>query len=149
MAESVQAPASGRTPVRPPVGAHHELRTMTTRDLVTELARKASQLARTEVQLAKTEIRADLRRELTTAGGIGVAGVCALCTLNLLLVAGVFGLIAAGVVGWLAALIVAAFVLAVGTVAGLLGWMRRVRSPMGITRRTLKDDLQWAKERVA
>ncbi len=148
MAEPVQASASG-TPMRPPVGTGHELRTMTTRDLVTELARKASRLARTEVQLAKVEIRADLRRELTTAGGLGVAGLCALCTLNLLLVAGVFGLIAAGVVGWLAALIVAAFVLAVGTIAGLLGWMRRVRSPMGITRRTLKDDLQWAKERVA
>ena len=37
-------------------------------------------------------------------------------------------------------------------VAGILGyvsWARRVRSPLAATRRTLKEDAQWAKERLA
>ncbi len=84
------------------------------------------------------------------AGGLGVAGICALLTVNMLLVALVLGLAEAGFWrGWLGALIVAAVVLAIGTVAGLFGWGRRVRKPMETTRRTLKEDVQWAKERVA
>ena len=50
---------------------------------------------------------------------------------------------------WAAALIVAAGVLLVGTVAGLLGWGKRVKNPMETTRRSIKEDVQWAKERIA
>jgi Putative Actinobacterial Holin-X, holin superfamily III len=133
-------------PVRDAAG----LRGLTTRELVTELARKASSLARKEIALAKSEVREDLRTEIRTATGLGVAGVCALCTLNLLLVALVLGLMEAEVVrGWLAALIVAAVVLAIGTVAGLVGWKRRVRAPLDATKRSVQENLRWAKERMA
>jgi uncharacterized membrane protein YqjE len=116
---------------------------------VTELARKASSLARKEVELAKSELRADLKTELSMASGLGIAGVCALLALALLLMALVLGLAEAGVwSGWAGALIVAAVVLAIGTVAGLVGWARRVRSPLQATRRTLEDDLRFAKERM-
>ena len=65
------------------------------------------------------------------ASGLGVAGVCALLTLNMLLVAGVFALAEAGIMrGWVAALLVALVVLLIGTVAGLVGWSRRVREPL-------------------
>jgi hypothetical protein len=125
------------------------LRGLTTRELVTELARKASLLARKEVALAKSEVREDLRTEIRTATGLGVAGVCALCTLNLLLVALVLGLAEADVLrGWLAALVVAAVVLAIGTVAGLVGWKRRVRAPLDTTKRSLQENVRWAKERI-
>jgi putative superfamily III holin-X len=84
------------------------------------------------------------------ASGLGVAGVCALCTLNLLLVAIVFGLREGEVMsGWLAALVVAAVVLAIGTIAGLVGWKRRVRQPLDATRRSVEDNVRWAKERLA
>ncbi len=147
MAE-IRMSESGRLP-QPPAASRPVLRTLRTRDLVTELARKASQLARTEVQLAKVELRADLKREIATAGGLGVAGICALITVNLLLVAVAFAVAEAGVMaGWLASLILAAIVLGIGTVAGLVGWARRVRSPMEATRKTLKEDVQWARERV-
>jgi hypothetical protein len=69
------------------------LRGMAVRQLVTELARKASVLARKEIALAKSEAKEDLRTEIKMASGLGVAGVCALCTLNLLLVAVVLGLL--------------------------------------------------------
>jgi hypothetical protein len=123
---------------------------LTTRELVVELARQASLLARKEIALAKSEVREDLRAEVRTAKGLGVAAVCALCTLNLLLVAAAFALVEADLLrGWLAALIVAAVVLAVGTVAGLVGWKRRVRQPLDATRRSVQENMRWAKERMA
>lgn len=126
------------------------LRALSTRELVVELARKASALARCEVALAKAEVREDLRAEIQMASGLGVAGLCALITLQMLLVALVFALAEAGVVrGWLAALIVAAVVLAIGTVAGLVGWSRRVRSPLDSTRRSVQENVRWVKRRMA
>jgi uncharacterized membrane protein YqjE len=125
------------------------LHRMRTRDLVTELARKASLLARKEVELARAEIKEDVRREVKMAGGLGVAGLCALFAVQLGLVAIVLALMQAEILpGWAAALIVAAVVLAVGAGAGLWGWGRRVRTPLDTTRRSLRDDVRWAKEQI-
>jgi uncharacterized membrane protein YqjE len=136
-----------------PKGAQPEpdpLRRMKTRDLVTELARKASLLAKKEVELAKAELKADIRTEIRMAGGLGAAGICALFTVQLLLTAVVLALMEAGAMpGWAAALVVAAVVLAVGTGVGLWGWARRVRKPLDSTRHSLREDVRWAKERIA
>jgi uncharacterized membrane protein YqjE len=126
------------------------LRGVTTRDLVTQLTQKASLLARKEVELAKAELKSDIRSELKMASGLGVAGVCALITLELLLTAIVFALFEAEVMpGWAASLVVAAVVLAIGTAAGLWGWAKRVRKPLDSTRRSLEDNVRFAKERIA
>ena len=139
---------------REPLGAFEStdlrLRALPLRDLVTELAKKGSELVRKEVELAKAEAREDLRTELRMVKGLGVAGVCALLTLQMLLVAVAFALAEAGVVpGWAASLIVAAVVLAVGTAAGLWGWAKRVRTPLDATRSSVRQSLRWAKEQVA
>jgi uncharacterized membrane protein YqjE len=135
---------------RPPRGDADPLRQLRTRELVSELTRKASQLARKEVELAKAEVKADLHAEIKMASGLGVAGVCALLTLELLLVAVVLALMQGGVLpGWAAALVVAAVVLAIGTGVGLWGWAKRVRRPLDTTRRSLREDVRWAKERIA
>lgn len=126
------------------------LRRMRTKDLVTEMATKGRLLVRKEVELAKAEVKADLRREIKTASGLGVAGLCALFTVQLLLVAVVLALMEGGVLpGWAAALVVAAVVLAIGTAAGLWGWAKRVRKPLDTTRRSLREDVRWAKEQIA
>jgi peptidoglycan/LPS O-acetylase OafA/YrhL len=65
-----------------------------------------------------------------------------------LLVAGVFGLTLV-MPGWEAALIVGGALLLVAGIAGAVGWNRRVKSPMRRTRQTLKEDLQWTKEKLA
>ena len=44
---------------------------------------------------------------------------------------------------------VAAVVLAVGTVAGLVGWSKRVKVPLEKTRRSIEGNVKWAKERIA
>jgi uncharacterized membrane protein YqjE len=134
----------------PPLGRDDRLRGLALRELVTEAARKAGELARKEVELARVEAREDLRAELRMASGLGVAGVCALLTVQLLLTALVLGLMEAEVLpGWAAALVVAAVVLAIGAGVGLWGWAKRVRKPFDTTVRSLQDSARWAKEQLA
>jgi len=117
-------------------------------DLVGRVVNLSSELARKEVELAKAELRADVKREIAMAKGVGVAAVCALIGVTLLLVAAVFGL-AQVMPGWGAALIVGGVVLAVGAVFFLVGWGKRVTKPLEATQRTLKENYRWAKERLA
>jgi membrane protein len=79
---------------------------------------------------------------------LGAAAVVAVFSVNMLLVAAVFAL-TAWMPGWLAALGVAAVLLAIGGVLALVGWQRRVSVPLAVTRKTVKEDVQWAKERLA
>ena len=138
------------TATRAVPSGNDRLRELPTRDLVTELARKASALARKEVELAKAEVKADLRSEIKMASGLGVAGLCAIFTVQLLLTAIVFALFESGLLpGWAAALVVAAVVLAAGTAIGLWGWAKRVRKPLDTTRRSLRENARWAKEQIA
>lgn len=122
-----------------------------TTDLVGRLVQDTKQLVQTELALAKAELMQDVKREVKMVEGLGIAAVCALCTLNLLLVSIVMALSHDLLVmdGWAAALVVAAGVLFIGTVAGFLGWRARVKAPLERTRKTLKEDVRWAKERMA
>ena len=121
---------------------------LSNKDLLKFVASSATDLAKKEIELAKAEMRQDFKKELGMAKGLGVSAVCALCTLNLLLMAVVFAL-SHVMPEWASALVVAAGVLAVGTVAGLVGWKKRVAQPMEQTRRTLMEDARWAKQRLA
>jgi uncharacterized membrane protein YqjE len=126
-----------------------DLRQLPTRDVVGELTRKAALLARKEIELAKAELREDLRAEIKMASGLGVAGVCALLALSLLLVTIAFALMEADVMsGWLAAILIAAIVLAIGTAVGLWGWAKRVRKPLDATLDSMKENVRWAKDRI-
>jgi hypothetical protein len=51
--------------------------------------------------------------------------------------------------GWAAALIVAGAVAIIGAIAGLWGWARRVRQPLDTTRRSIQENVRWAKGQVA
>jgi Putative Actinobacterial Holin-X, holin superfamily III len=51
--------------------------------------------------------------------------------------------------GWLAGLTVGCSVLVGAAIIGYLGWRRHVKSPLALTRKTLREDVQWVKERVA
>jgi phosphoserine phosphatase len=119
-----------------------------TTELVGRLFEQSADLVKKEVTLAKTELMSDLRRELEVAEGFGVAALCGLCGLNLILVALALAL-ALVMPGWGAALIVAAVVLGVGALAAKLGWNRRVTNPLERTRRSVKEDVRWTKERLA
>ncbi|GAC1346987.1 MAG: hypothetical protein NVSMB23_25540 [Myxococcales bacterium] len=121
---------------------------LSNRELIAQTLGNATLLVKKEIELARAELRADLKSEVAMVKGLGIAGLCALCTLNLILVCLVLAL---GTVmpEWASALVVAAVVLALGSIAGVVGWGKRVKDPLSATRRTLKEDLQWAKERIA
>jgi uncharacterized membrane protein YqjE len=123
-------------------------RSLSTRDLIAEILSKATTLAKKEVELAKTEIKADLRSQIAMAQSLAIAAVLALLALNALLVALVVAL-AAYMPAWLAALVIAAVLFLAAGILGWVGWKRRLTSPLAVTRKRLKEDAQWAKERLA
>jgi hypothetical protein len=124
------------------------LASTSTGELVGQLAKESTELVKKEIALAQSELRRDLKREIKMAEGLTVAGVCALTLLNLLLVALVFAL-SDIMPGWTAALMVAGGVLLMGMAAALIGWSMRVKTPLEKTRKTLKEDARWTKERLA
>ncbi len=119
-----------------------------TRVLVGQIGSQLLQIVQTEVELARAELASDLRSGRRTMVRLGVATVAALAGLNLLLVAGVLAL-ATVMPGWLAALIVAGVLVGVAAGVGYMGWTHRPRSPLALTRKSLKEDWEWLKERVA
>ena len=118
-----------------------------TRELVGEIGSQLVQLAQTEVELARAELASNVGSARRALVGLGVATVAALVGLTLLLVSAVLGL-AMLVPGWLAALVVAGIVLGVGSGAGYTGWQQRPKSPLALTRRSLKEDWEWLKQQV-
>ena len=130
------------------LGPQGPVEELSNRELIAQTVGSATLLVKKEIELARAELKADLKGEVAMAKGLGVAGVCALLTVNLMLVAIAMAL-GNVVPEWAGALIVAGAVLAVGTVAGIVGWGKRVKEPLAATRRTLKEDVQWAKERIA
>jgi hypothetical protein len=125
-----------------------ETEDLSTRKLVGEITGKVYLLARKEIDLAKAELQEDLRSQVTMVKALAVAAVAGIAGLAVLLVALVLAL--AGVMpGWLAALLVGGVVLALAGAAAAYGWNQRLRNPLDATRRTLREDLQWAKERVS
>jgi uncharacterized membrane protein YqjE len=136
--------------MRPAPRPEERLRQLPVRELVTEMSRTASMLVRKEVELARNEAREDLRAQIKTASGLGVAGLCGVLALEMLLVTIAFALQESGKLsGWVASLLIAAVVLVVGAVAGLWGWAKRVRKPLDTTRRSIQENVRWARDRIA
>ena len=121
---------------------------LSTPHLLAEVARQAGGLLRKEVELAKAEARADLKGAAVMAKWFGVAGAVVFWGVGMLFVAAALAL-ALVLPGWLAALIVAvALFLAAGLLAWL-GWKRRIGLPLGVTRRTIREGVEWARNRFA
>jgi drug/metabolite transporter (DMT)-like permease len=114
-------------------------------ELLSELSRETSVLVRKEVELATTEMTAKAR----TAGGhvalAATGGALAHAALLVLLAAFVVGLTQLGVAAWLAALIVAVVVGAVGYMLINKGVsaLRATRVVPTHTVQSLKEDAKW------
>lgn len=118
-------------------------------ELIKAVATDTSTLVKQEVELARHEIVEALVARAKAAGAFAAGGVMALYVLLFLGVAGGLAL-ATAMAGWAAFLIVAgAFaVLALGAV--LFGRFRIKRPPMAPeeTKRTVKEDVEWAKTQL-
>jgi uncharacterized membrane protein YqjE len=125
-----------------------ELATASTGELVGRLAQETKELAKKEIDLAKSELRTELKSELKMLGGMAAAAVAVLVMFQLLLAALVLGL-AETMPAWAAALVTAGIFLVLGLAAGAIGWRYRVSHPLSKTRKTLKEDAQWAQQRLS
>jgi hypothetical protein len=130
------------------LGPPRPLAESSTVELVGQMVRQSTELVKKQVELAKAEVKADVSRELAAAKKLGVAGICGVTGLNLLLVALVFGL-AQVMAGWAAALLVAGVVLAIGGIVFAIGWNKRVKRPLDSTQKLLKEDIRWTKQQIA
>lgn len=118
-----------------------------TADLVRVLLDKTRLLARKEIELARVELKADFKEELATVKSLAAGGLLALFGVNMLFVCAAFAL-AAVIPGWLAALLIGVGLLMVAGALGLWGWGKRVKEPLAATRRSLEEDVEWAKRRL-
>jgi hypothetical protein len=138
--------ARGPAPDSPAV--EPETRQLSTRELLSRIFQTGQHLVTKEIELARAEVKADLETQLAMVKMLAVAAVGALLGVNLLFVAAVFAL-ALWIPGWLAALVLAGVVLVVSAIVGYVGWQRRVKTPLAVTRKTVTEDMQWVKERLA
>ncbi|MGI8713479.1 MAG: phage holin family protein [Solirubrobacteraceae bacterium] len=116
-----------------------------------ELSEQTSTLVRQELELAKLELGEKGKRAGIGAGMFGGAGILGLYAAGALTACFVLALSTA-VVGWLAALIVAAVY---GAAAGLLALMGKSKIQQAVppvpeqATESVKEDVQWTKNRAS
>ena len=140
--ESLMATTTSHVPVDPVT------QSLSTRQLLAQLLETLSLLVTKEVELARAELKADMKAELDMVKLLAAGGIVALLGVNMLLVAAVFAL-SVWMPGWIVALGAAVVLLAIAGLLAFIGWQRRVSAPLALTRKTVKEDVQWAKERLA
>ena len=111
-------------------------------DLVALAVSDVSQLVRYEVDLAKLELKADARRLGIGAVLFGMAAFVGCLVLMVLSFAFAYGLMALGIWGWAAFLIVAGTYVLLAALAILIGFTRfKGLTGLRRTRSTVSDDL--------
>ena len=115
-----------------------------------DLSRQLSTLIRQEILLARTEMTTKATAVGRDAATIGLGGALLYAAFLTLLGAIVLLLIDLGVPGWVAALGVAVIVGVIGGIMIAAGRQSLTRQQVAPTRtvETLKDDADWAKERI-
>ena len=119
-------------------------------ELFGDLARDMGVLVRQEVQLATTEMTHKASRAAQEVGTIVVGGLVAYAGLLAILASVIVGLAAAGLGWWQAALLVGVIVAVIGSLLvqrGLAALKHADLAPRK-TMETLKEDTQWAKDRM-
>lgn len=120
------------------------------RELFADLGREVATLVRQEMRLARTEVTANLSKMGRGAAMAAAGGAVAYGGFLVLLFAAVFALVAFGIAAWLAALIVAVVVVAIGAFLVRQGItaIRQAHIAPTETAETLKQDVAAAKEEI-
>jgi hypothetical protein len=119
-------------------------------ELLRELSEQTSTLVHQELELAKLELAQKGKRAGIGAGMFGGAGVVGLYAVGAL-TAAIILLLATAVVGWLAALIVAAAygLLAAGLALAGRSQVQQATPPVPqLATESVKEDVQWAKAKA-
>ncbi|MFL5778675.1 MAG: phage holin family protein [Chloroflexota bacterium] len=115
-----------------------------------DVSRQLSTLIRQEIELARTEMTTKATTVGRDAALIGVGGALVYAGVLALMAALILALADAGWQPWVAALLVGIVVLAIGAVLGVRGRDGLTKAEVAPRRtiETLRDDAEWAKERV-
>ncbi len=118
-------------------------------EIVRSVVDGITQLFRQEVALAKIEVTEAISQRAFGIGAFVLGGVFVVLVVVYLAAAGVAALDLV-MPAWASRLLVAVVCLALGGIAFLIG-RRSLRSAGGVerTRETVKEDLEWAKQRIA
>jgi hypothetical protein len=117
-------------------------------DLLGDLGRQVSTLVRKEIDLARVEVTSSVGRASRGAATAGIGGALLYAGVLTLLAAAVFGLIEAGMDGWLAALIVGLAALAIGAVVLMTGVKQVQTTSLAPTQtaETIQENVEFVKE---
>ena len=118
-------------------------------DLGRRLTHTVTELVEKQVELAKQEAREDLRQSLRAAIWLGI-GAALLLFATICLLVGLIALTAHFTrwgMGWAALLWLVIFAIA-GALCALKGKGHLQTQPLGRTRTSVKEDLEWAKQRL-
>jgi hypothetical protein len=117
-------------------------------DLLGDLGRQVSTLVRKEIDLARVEITSSVGRVSRGAATAGIGGALLYAGVLTLLAAAVFGLIEAGMDGWLAALIVGLAALGIGAVVLMTGVKQVQTTSLTPTQtaETMQENVEFVKE---
>ncbi len=128
------------------LAAHSGPESLPMGQLIQQIGTDAKSLLQMEVELARAEAKVDLNAELDLAKGAVVGAVCGILGLNMLMIGAVFAL--APELAWLVALLVGIVLIAIAAAAALFGWQRAEKYPLQTTRKTLMEDVEWAKRQI-
>jgi drug/metabolite transporter (DMT)-like permease len=119
-------------------------------DLLGDLGRQVSTLVRKEIDLARLEVTSSVGRMSRGAAMAGAGGALLYAGLLVLLLAVVLGLIQAGMDAWLAALVVAVVVMAIGGVITAMGvkQMQSTELAPKQTAETVRENVEFVKEQM-
>jgi hypothetical protein len=123
--------------------------TMTSKQIVRELASDASLLLDRHARLARAELAEELRREKRAGGLMGASGLCAWSGFTLAWVAVALALGAFLGAEWAGALIVAGALLIISGVLGGVGWAGRVKHPFARSRSEASKEIAWARRQMS
>ena len=132
-----------------PENGHTDYGDMSTGQLVRSIASDTATLVRKEVELAKSEVTEGITGKLKGAAGFIVAGIVALVGVVFLGSAAARGLDLV-LPGWASRLIVAGVFLLIGLLAAAWGKSSMKGGSVTVeeTRRTVKEDMEWAREQL-
>ena len=124
-----------------------EIRQLNTGELVRRLISNMSTLIDRETDLAKQEAKTDAVQVGIAVAGLAAGGLLIYTAVVALIVALVVWL-GAALYPWAVALIVAGVFAILGIVAALIGLSRVKVRPLGRTRRTIREDIQWVRAQM-
>ena len=119
-----------------------------TRDLLGSFMRDTIQLLKKEAELAKAEVRETVRNQVAMVVGFTMAAVLGLVGVGLVAAALVLGL-AEVMAPWLAATIVGVVLVGVAALIGRSAKGKGVKKPFERTQKSLKEGVQWIREKIA